>query len=341
MKIIKVLLGLVAVLVLAYLALSIFGPKNYKVEREVIIEAPKATIFKHISDYNNWKIWSPWINKDTNAVYNYSEQQGDVGASQSWEGNENIGVGSMETSKIEGNSLLEYKLKFKEPWEMESYGGFKLEDVAEGTKVTWTDKGDIPFGQRAFMVFMNMDKMIGPDFESGLNKLKEVAENDKSSISEYEIKTIDFPATTYLGLRHNVAFTELSSELFGNAYQAIGIFLSKNNLESAGMPAAIYFSWDMEKGTTEMAPVIPVKNAPKNLELTDGLEVFTTNSTKALTVDYYGPYEESEKPHEAISAYIIDNNIEIKGYVIEEYANDPETVSGPEEYLTKIYYLLD
>lgn len=341
MKIMKILLGIIGVILLAYMALGVFGKKNYKVEREILIQAPKEAIWKHISNYNNWGAWSPWVNKDSNAVYTFSEEQGGVGAAQSWEGNEEVGKGSMETTKTEGNDLLEYKLQFIEPWEMQSYGGFTLETVDEGTKVTWTDQGNIPFMQRAFMIFMDMDKMIGPDFELGLQKLKEIAENEKSLAQEYEIKTIDFPVTTYIGKKYKIAFTNLDAELFGNTYQTIGVFLAKNNLESEGMPAAIYFSWDMENGTTEMAPVIPVANYTNGTKLTDELEVFSANATKALEVDYYGPYEESGKAHEAISKYLVENNIEVKGFVIEEYANDPATVNSSQEYLTKIYYLLN
>ena len=45
-----------------------------------------------------------------------------------------------------------------------------------GTNVTWTTHGPASFMFRVMHVVMNMDKMVGKDFEAGLASLKGLAE---------------------------------------------------------------------------------------------------------------------------------------------------------------------
>ena len=46
----------------------------------------------------------------------------------------------------------------------------------DGTKVNWTMTGPSPYVSKVMTVFVSMDRMIGKDFEKGLNNLKTAAE---------------------------------------------------------------------------------------------------------------------------------------------------------------------
>jgi hypothetical protein len=46
----------------------------------------------------------------------------------------------------------------------------------DGTVVSWSLIGKKIFMAKAFHLFMNMDKMVGGQFEEGLEKMKSIAE---------------------------------------------------------------------------------------------------------------------------------------------------------------------
>jgi hypothetical protein len=49
------------------------------------------------------------------------------------------------------------------------------------TLVTWSMDGENGFMSKAAGIFMDMDKMLGGDFEKGLAKLKEIAETQAAA----------------------------------------------------------------------------------------------------------------------------------------------------------------
>ncbi len=174
MKILKVLLGIVVIVLLIGLVLSLVGPKNYKVERSKVIDAPASIVFNQFGKFSHWDAWSPWKEKDPSAQYKVEGEDGTVGAKYSWFGGQPdiTGTGSMVIKEVLPNQKMIYDLAFSEPWEMQSTGGFIIEAIdSNRTKLSWHDEGDIPFGQRAIMTFMNLDEMMGPDFERGLDKI--------------------------------------------------------------------------------------------------------------------------------------------------------------------------
>ncbi len=186
MKILKFLFILLVVLVAAWLIASLMGPKDYRVERSMVIKANDSLTFTYISKFANWDKWSPWKEKDPMMKIKIEGEDGTVGAVNSWsDGNPEVsGTGSMTLSEVTPNSKVTYDLKFTEPWEMQSKGGFDLEPYGENqTKVTWYDEGDIPFAQRAMMLFMDLDAMMGPDFERGLFKIDSLASLDQNALS--------------------------------------------------------------------------------------------------------------------------------------------------------------
>lgn len=193
MKILKFIAILIAILIGVALIAALMGPKNYHVERSKIINANDSITFNYVSKFGNWGGWSPWAEKDPNMKIKIEGQDGTVGAVNSWsDGNPDVsGTGSMTLTEVTPNSKVGYDLQFTEPMVMQSKGGFSLEAIAPNkTKVTWHDEGDIPFMQRAFMLFMDLDAMMGPDFERGLTKIDSLATIDQNILS-----TAPAPAT--------------------------------------------------------------------------------------------------------------------------------------------------
>jgi Polyketide cyclase / dehydrase and lipid transport len=166
----------IAVLIAAFLAFLATRPDTFRVQRAAIINAPPEAIFPLIDDLHSWVAWSPWENKDPTMKRTYGGPATGKGATYAWEGNKDIGMGSMEITATTPPRALSLKLDFIKPFEAHNLVDFTLEPAGGFTNVTWAIHGPVPYFARILHVFMNMDSMIGKDFEAGLTKLKTVAE---------------------------------------------------------------------------------------------------------------------------------------------------------------------
>lgn len=168
-----ILLGLVVLV----LILAAMAPKTYDVSRSVIIAKPKAEVFTYLKSLKNQDVWSPWAKKDPNMVQTFTGTDGEVGATNHWKGNKQVGEGEQEITKIIDGERVESELRFLKPWESTSDCYLVTEEVDEdSTKVVWGFSGKNKFPMSIMMLFMNMDKAVGKDFEEGLANLKEALE---------------------------------------------------------------------------------------------------------------------------------------------------------------------
>jgi type II secretion system protein G len=172
-------LGLVCLVVVVGLSVYIaMQPDEFRIQRTAVIKAPGDVVFPLINDFHQWTHWSPWENLDPNLKRTYAGPEAGQGAIYSWEGNSDVGAGRMTIQDSQPNELVSIKLEFFKPFEAVSPTTFKLEPVEGGTKVTWTMEGKNNFFAKAMCLFMNMDKMVGSDFEKGLAKLDTVAQEN-------------------------------------------------------------------------------------------------------------------------------------------------------------------
>ena len=174
----KNILGVIVVLLAAVLILASMKPDVFRVERSASIKAPPERVFALINDFKAWTTWSPWEKKDPAMKRSYGAVTSGKGATYGWEGNNDVGQGSMEITGVAPASKIELKIDFVKPMEGHNTIVFTLTPLGEMTQVTWTMQGPTPFIGKIFHVFMNMDKMVGGDFEAGLANLKAAAENN-------------------------------------------------------------------------------------------------------------------------------------------------------------------
>ena len=168
------LLYIVLGLVVLILILALIAPKSYDVNRSVTINQPAAKVFEYLKYLKNQDEWSPWNKKDPNMKKEFEGTDGQVGAMSKWDGNKEVGMGEQEITRLVENELVESKLRFLKPWKSESDAYLKLKAVEGGkTDVTWGFSGNNKFPISIMMLFMNMDKAIGKDFDEGLANLKD------------------------------------------------------------------------------------------------------------------------------------------------------------------------
>ena len=174
----KILLTLVAIIAIILIA-GAFQAPSYQVTRSATIAAPAAAIFPEVNDFHRWAAWSPWEKMDPAMKRTFEGPPAGVGASYGWEGNSEVGSGKMTIAESKPAELIRIKLEFFKPMEGVCPTEFSFRPEGAGTRVTWTMSGTKNYVSKVACMFMNMDKMVGGDFEKGLASLKQLAEAKK------------------------------------------------------------------------------------------------------------------------------------------------------------------
>lgn len=170
-------LGMIVVLaVVVVLVLAARKPDHFRVQRSASIDAAPEQIFPLINDFHRWGAWSPWEHKDPDMKRTFSGAGSGRGSIYEWAGNANVGSGRMEIVESSVPSKVAIKLDFLKPFEGHNIATFTMEPAGGATNVTWVMDGPTPFVGKIMHVFINMDRMVGKDFEAGLANLKTAAE---------------------------------------------------------------------------------------------------------------------------------------------------------------------
>jgi len=168
--------GVVVALVAAVLVFAATRPDTFTVRRSVSVNAPPEWVFPLINNFLRWRDWSPWERKDPDMKRTFGERSAGQGAVYMWRGNKDVGEGRMEIVEARTPSLVRIKLEFAKPMKAQNEVDFTLEQRGTGTEVVWTMRGQLPYLGKLAHLFMDMDAMVGKDFEAGLANLKKAAE---------------------------------------------------------------------------------------------------------------------------------------------------------------------
>ena len=170
---------LAVVVVLAVFAVFVATrPSSYRVSRSQTIAAAPTSVYSFVADFHQWEKWSPWAKLDPAMKTTYAGPVGAPGSSYEWSGNDKVGEGRMTIVEAKPGERLGVRLEFLKPFAATSSSEFEFVPKAGATQTTWTMVGHNELMAKAFSVFMDMDKMIGNDFDKGLSQLKAVAEAD-------------------------------------------------------------------------------------------------------------------------------------------------------------------
>ena len=171
-----IIVGIIVLLVAGLLGYAATKPDTFRVQRSASMKAPPEKIFPLINDFHNWVSWSPWEKLDLEMKKTHSGAASGKGAIYEWEGNKKVGQGRMEITEDSPPSKVAIKLDFIKPFQANNKAEFALDRQGDSTNVTWTMDGSQPFMFKVMGVFMNLDNMIGKDFEAGLASIKGLAE---------------------------------------------------------------------------------------------------------------------------------------------------------------------
>jgi hypothetical protein len=175
-EIIAIIAAVLAIAIAIVLILAATKPDTLRVQRATSIRAPADRIFPMINDFHQWRSWSPYENKDPAMQRTYEGTASGKGAVYAWDGNKNVGSGRMEIVEASVPSRITIKLDFFKPFEGHNTAEFTMLPQGDVTNLTWTMHGPAVLMSKVMQVFMNLDHMIGRDFEAGLANLKKLAE---------------------------------------------------------------------------------------------------------------------------------------------------------------------
>ncbi len=171
----KIIIALV-IIIIVFVIVVATRPADFTITRSAIIAATPETVFAQVNDLHKWDAWSPWAKLDPAMKQIHEGASAGVGAIYSWDGNKDVGAGRMTINESRTSEAIRIKLEFLKPFAAVNDTEFTFKPEGNQTTVTWTMTGKNNFMSKAFCMFMNMDRMVGGDFEKGLASLKTVAE---------------------------------------------------------------------------------------------------------------------------------------------------------------------
>jgi effector-binding domain-containing protein len=325
----KIFFGIVVIIVVL-LIISFFLPKAYHLERSIYIKADKSVVYNLTSHLQKWDLWTPWTKEmDSTAKYELVGKDGEVGTLRKWDGKV-MGNGQMTLTKLVPGELVAYDLSFNKG-KYQSKGTMIIETTGDSLKVSWTDDGDLGYNPISRYMGLFMGKMMTPEFDKGLAKLKKVSE-ERRNWPKIEEKMI--PIQTVLLIRDS-AGPKTYANVFGKGFMEIMGFMKANKIKESGHPFAIYLKYDTATMFSVMDMGIPVEKADKGK---GRVRVETIPAGNAVVAYYFGPYEKTGPAYNALHQYIKESGLEMKGGPWEIYVTDPMTQKDPMKVETDIVF---
>jgi len=346
MKALKIIGIVVVVVLLGGFILRMALDKEFNVTSQVSVDAPKEVVWEHVASLEKQNEWSPWADKDPNMTSYYEGKSGAIGSLYHWSGNDEVGEGEQEITALTPMERVEQDLRFIAPWESTAEVFFNVGDGENGSvTVEWGFVSEHTKMSAIMDFFMDMAGSIEADYKLGLDNLKAMCEAveyeevpepvaDVFTIDGYDINNTEIKNATYIGVRQVIAQDKIQ-EFMSSSYQTIMEGLENAGYEPAGAPSALYFEWNMEEETADMAAVFPLGDAEADVV---GLESFNVPQGRAFQVDYYGDYDNMVAVHGALEKGMHEKGMQLSNAVVEEYLTDPGTEEDPSKWLTRITY---
>jgi hypothetical protein len=179
LPIILSVIGVFALVLIVLVVVVAMQPAEFQIERRATMSAASPAVFAQVNDFRNWDKWSPWAKLDPAMKQTYEGPSEGTGAIYTWNGNKQVGEGRMEITESRASDLILIKLQFLRPFAATNTTEFSFQSDGDKTAVTWRMTGRNTFVSKAFHLVMNMDKLVGKDFEKGLSQMKAQVEAQK------------------------------------------------------------------------------------------------------------------------------------------------------------------
>jgi effector-binding domain-containing protein len=360
----NIIIGLV-VLAAAVVGGAYLLPQNAHVERAMVFKAAPDEIFTIVNDLTRFNEWSPWAKLDANAKYTLDPLRppSGKGAKMSWTSEDpNVGNGSQEIVESEPFKLIKMKLDFGS--DGIAYGTFTFEPVEGGTRVVWAFDSDLGMSPVSRYFGLMFDSMIGKDYETGLARLKELAESQANASTQAaldapsggqppdmgmpaadptkgpEIITVEARPALLTRASAKANDNAAISVALGAAYQKVLTYAEANGLEVGGLPLAITISHSADADWVFDA-AMPLNGEPSAAPAeADGVKIGKTYAGRVVKVTHKGAYSTLNTSYDRLHAFAKANNLKEKATSWEEYVSDPGETQD-QDLLTNIYLAVE
>ena len=302
-------------------------PKMH-IERSISIEAPAENVYKVISNFNDWRPWSPWLLMEPEVKVTVASDA----KSYEWEGSR-TGSGNMKVLEERENEYIDYDLNFIKPWKSHANTSFTLSQEGNATKVTWKMDSGLPF----FLFFMKkmMEAYVGADYERGLDMLKAYVESGEvpSSLSFEGRRSFD--GTPFIGIKTDCDIDEVGPKMEAD-FGALKAYVEKETMETKHV-FTIYHKWDIPKGKISYTAGIGLGEIPNDLPA----QYLSGNipASACYVLKHTGRYQHLGNAWATL--YTMTRNKEIKHNkkidAFEVYLNDPQN-TAEKDLETVLYF---
>lgn len=169
---IKILIGL-ATLIALLLIVAAFSKNTYTVVRSITINRSQNEVMNYVRIIKNQDYYNKWVMADPAMSKEFRGIDGEVGFVYAWDSKDNnAGKGEQEIISVSADRVTS-EIRFERPFKAVSETYMSVDEVTpQTTKVNWSFHSKMPYPMNVMMLFMNMDKMLGRDMETSLQKLK-------------------------------------------------------------------------------------------------------------------------------------------------------------------------
>ena len=332
LKITAILLLFLLITGVSYVAVQ---PGSYDIHRTRTVSAPVSLIYKTVNDYKKWVDWSPWKAKDPSLEFDFSDQTIGVGSHYIWTGKD--GKGKMTTLATAVNDSILQELKFEQFPPSLVYWNFNYKSP-QSTEVTWGMRSDdVPFLLKFFaLISGGMDRMIGPDYDQGLENLDYYLQKQMAVYSVEDNGITDYGEGFYLYLTSSVTPENIDTVMRKN-YTSIYNYMAANSIRASGKPMSIYQYRNAENGNMIFSCAVSV-NQNYNIKDASGILCGYIPRTKALKTTLLGNYENLSDAW--TQGYQMMNKLNLSPSSIkpfEIYITDPDETPNPADWITELY----
>lgn len=336
MRVLKILVGLIVLVVVAFVGGGLVLDDKAHAERQILLGGSPATVFTVLNGFRQFQKWSPWAELDPNAKIETSGPLMGVGAKQAWSSEDpNVGSGSQEIVESVPYERIKLKLVFS-GFDSENWATYTLKQEGEGTKLTWsydTDAG----GNIIYRWFgLMLDRMLGPDYEKGLARLKTLVDGlPKDDFSDLQLEVVDVKSLPVAQMAGEAAAAD-AGPVLADRYGKIQAFMAANNLRMVDAPLAITTEFDEKTKHWKFVAAIPVDRGDVTTTPESEVLMGTTYAGLAIRAVHKGPYSALEPTYQKLLAFKAAAGLEDNGNSWESYVTDPTTT--PEAELTTHVY---
>jgi predicted transcriptional regulator YdeE len=304
---------------------------SFSVTRSININASQQRVFDAIADFKTWTTWSPWLCAEPDAAVTVSDDSNSVGSLYSWAGNV-VGAGEVQHQSFDGLNRINDEIRFLKPWKSTSKVSFELKPAGDGTHVSWTMDGSLPW----FMFWMKpmMEPFIGMDYDRGLKMLKEWLETGAIASDTQVLGVESVGPIRMAGVPRTSHISDISAEM-GQA-----ITEAEEKLSKLGLPASegisVYTKFKMKQGIMSYISGFTIpESAPQEL---DGLTTWSLPASTAFRVDHRGSYEHLGNAWSAANQHVRYKKMkQSKAGTFEIYRKSPSDVEHCRDLETEIY----